>query len=41
MISDSLSSAEGQGNGKEAEERHVEESWEVSLWLEEKGLEST
>jgi hypothetical protein len=33
MISESLSSAEGQSNGKGAEESLVEERWEVSLFM--------
>ena len=41
MISESLSSAERQSDGKEAEESLVEERWEVSLWLEGEALTSS
>lgn len=41
MISESLSSAETQSDGKEAEESLVKERWEVSLWLEGEALISS
>jgi hypothetical protein len=38
MISESLSSAEAQSNGKEAEESLVEERWKVSSWFKGEAL---